>query len=254
MRIGILASGDLGLRVLNITRADSRADVVFVGIAERGDYAANTRILSAVGEANVLSLGQMIRPDEMVRIRAATPDLILLAWWPYIVGRELLEVPRHGCLNFHPGPLPATRGMDPYVWALRGGASRYGVCINYVDETVDGGDVAFAKSMQVSWEATGSDLRAMAIGALVDLYRKKLETILDGDVPRRKQPYGPVPHRRRELHRITAIDLDAPTTARELLNLIRARMVAVSPGCATFVDDGRTYGVTVEIRELGQDN
>ena len=84
---------------------------------------------------------------------------------------------------------------------------------------------------------------------IVELFAEALPRILAGDIPRTPQPAGNRPRRRAELTPAAGIDLDARTTARELLDLLRAQTFPPHTG-AWFDADGKRYHVRVEITEV----
>jgi len=181
-----------------------------------------------------------------VRAALASVDLAILVWWPRIVPRELLAVPRLGFLNCHPSLLPHNRGKHYNFWAIVEGAP-YGVTIHWADERVDGGDIAFQRPIETTWEDTGETLFYKARAVLVDLLAENYDRIARGDIPRIPQESGTGSfHRASEIDAASRIDLDASYRARDLLNLLRARTFPPYPA-AWFMDDGDRYEVRVRI-------
>jgi methionyl-tRNA formyltransferase len=175
-------------------------------------------------------------------------DLGLLAWWPRIVRTELLRSTRLGFLNLHPSLLPFNRGKDPNFWAIVDRLP-FGVTIHWVDAGVDTGAIAFQRELSVDWTDTGGSLYRRATDAMVELFSESLPTIVGGQIPRRTQGAGMPARRRHELDPASVLDLDAPTTARAVLDLLRARTFAPHPG-VRFSADGHTYQVRVSIERL----
>ena len=255
-RVALFVNDVVGLRALELTLAHPAADVRFVGYAGDRDPATAAEIARVAAPAvRAVPLARRIPPAVLETLREQRPDLVVLAWWPFILDPETLAVARRGVLNFHPGHLPHGRGMNSNFWAVVEGRP-YGVTLHFADPTVDGGDIAYQRSIPVSWEDTGTSLLARARQALVELYAEHLDEILAGAIPRRPQPPGGTLHRRAELDPASRLDLDAPTTGRQVLDLLRARMFtpsafdgAAAPA-AHFTDGGRTYQVTVSIRPV----
>jgi len=213
-----------------------------------GSPVEREQIAGEAAEIKCLRLGRTIAGAQFDELAAVSPDLIILAWWPYILRPEVLALPKAGCVNFHPGLLPHCRGMDPNFWAIVEGRP-YGATLHFADETVDGGDLAFQEELAVGWADTGQTLLERSTAALQRLFDRHLGDLVSGRVPRRAQPAGGSFHRRRELEPAARIELDEPTTAREVLNVLRARMFEPpEPGAAWFVDDGGVYEVRVSIR------
>lgn len=56
------------------------------------------------------------RPETIAMIRQMTPDLIFAVGFSQLIGKELLSIPTHGTVGFHPTALPAGRGRAPLAW------------------------------------------------------------------------------------------------------------------------------------------
>ena len=184
-------------------------------------------------------------------LRAAAPDLGILAWWPHILREPQLSIPRLGWLNFHPSLLPYNRGKHYNFWAIVEQAP-FGVTLHWIDAGVDSGDIAFQRALPVGWEDTGATLYAAAQQAMIELFEESWPAIRDGRIPRAPQSDAGSFHRASELDAASRIDLEASYRARDLLNLLRARTFPPYPA-AWFVDDGVRYEVRVEIRKAEDD-
>jgi methionyl-tRNA formyltransferase len=228
-------------------------------IAGRGDRVAllvldhqnfrgcNDRIVEAIGD----HADAIVTDDRLDRAQLAKADVALLAWWPHIVRRELLALPRVGFLNCHPSLLPHNRGKHYNFWALVEQAP-FGVTIHWVTEDVDAGDIAFQAPITTSWEDTGETLYRRARTATVELFAASYDRIRRGDIPRIPQDLARGSfHKSAEIDGASRIDLDRDVRARDLLNLLRARTFVGHPA-SWFVEDGERYEVRVEIRKVDE--
>src|SRR5688500_8136927 len=68
-------------------------------------------------------------PAFLAELRALAPDLCLVASYGKLLKQELLELPRHGCLNVHASLLPLHRGAAPIQAAILAGDAQTGVSI-----------------------------------------------------------------------------------------------------------------------------
>ncbi len=189
------------------------------------------------------------KPETLERLSAFSLDLIILSWWPYIIKEDLINIPRMGCLNFHPSLLPDNRGKDPNFWALKDDTP-FGVTIHCVTTGIDDGDIVFQKPIEKTWEDTGQSLYEKSVAEMVALFRSVFPQIKRGNLPRhpQEQDEGSF-HLRKHLHPASEIDLDATYTGRTLLNLIRARTFPPYPA-AWFVENGKKYEVRIHITEV----
>jgi methionyl-tRNA formyltransferase len=215
----------------------------------RGDVAINNCIVAAAGLRNpeaVTSSDTLSSPETIDLLRARRLDLIILAWWPYLLREPLLSLPRLGCLNFHPSYLPYNRGKHPNFWSLVE-ETPFGVTLHFADTGVDTGDIAFQSRIDTTWEDTGETLYRKAQCEIVRLFRDVFPRIQKGEIPRLPQDLSEGSfHRARELEPASRIDMDRSYRGRELLNLLRARTFSGYPG-AWFVENGQRFEVRVQI-------
>ena len=176
-------------------------------------------------------------------------DLGVLAWWPTIIKAPLRDLPRLGFVNTHPSLLPYNRGKHYNFWAIVEEAP-FGVTLHRVDDGIDSGDILAQKNISYDWQDNGETLYWRAQCAMVDLFRntypKLRECKLKG-CPQNLEK-GSF-HKADELEHASRINLDMMYTARELLNLLRAKTFEGHSGC-WFEDNGIRYEVRVDIRRV----
>ena len=68
-------------------------------------------------------------------------DLIVTCAYGQIIPKEVLDLPKRGCVNVHASILPKYRGSAPIQWAIMNGDKKTGVTIMYMDEGMDTGDI-----------------------------------------------------------------------------------------------------------------
>lgn len=80
--------------------------------------------------------------DELIKdLEKMQPDIIVVAAYGKILPREIINFPKHGCLNVHPSLLPKYRGASPIQAALLNGEKQTGVSIILMDLGLDTGDI-----------------------------------------------------------------------------------------------------------------
>ncbi len=79
--------------------------------------------------------------DCLARIRQYAPDLIAVAAYGQILPKEILDIPRLGCVNIHGSLLPRFRGAAPIQRAILEGDEETGVTIMFMEEGLDTGDM-----------------------------------------------------------------------------------------------------------------
>jgi methionyl-tRNA formyltransferase len=88
-------------------------------------------------------------PNFCDQLKKFEPDLIVVAAYGKILPIEVLNLPKHGCLNVHPSLLPKYRGASPIQAALLNGDEITGVTIILMDEMMDAGDIVAQKTMVI---------------------------------------------------------------------------------------------------------
>lgn len=81
------------------------------------------------------------------KIKELKPDLIVVAAYGKILPKEILDIPRWGCLNVHPSLLPKYRGASPIQTAILNGEKETGVTIFKMTEGMDEGPIISQKSI-----------------------------------------------------------------------------------------------------------
>ena len=78
------------------------------------------------------------------------PDLIVVAAYGQILPKEILEIPKFGCLNVHPSLLPRWRGPSPIQYTILNGDEKTGVTIILMDEKMDHGPILTNSKLQIT--------------------------------------------------------------------------------------------------------
>jgi len=85
---------------------------------------------------------QRIRdPEAVERLRALSPDLLVVVAYGQIIPRSVLSIPSLGAINVHASLLPRHRGAAPIARAILAGDRETGVVIMKMDEQLDHGPI-----------------------------------------------------------------------------------------------------------------
>ncbi len=248
IRLAIFAEGEIGFRAVEFVATKHPQHLKQVVLAKNSKIVERITALGVKRE-DLLFSDEIYGDAALERMRGLELDHLLLAWWPFIIKEPLISLPSRGVLNFHPSYLPYNRGKGYSFWTIVEDTP-FGVTIHYVNEGIDAGDIAFQRRIDKSWEDNGGTLYYKAQDAMIDLFKSVYPRIVAGDIPRLPQEVDKGSfHYGKELDPASRIDLDKQYTARELLNLLRARTFSGYPACR-FEDEGRVYEARIEIKEL----
>lgn len=130
-----------------------------------------------------------VREPEFVELlRSLKPDVIVVAAFGQIITKEILEMPRYGCINVHASLLPAYRGAAPIQWAVINGDEESGVTIMQMDEGIDTGDMIEKAVVPIAEDETGGSLFDKLSHTGATLCVKVLKDLEEGTAVREKQP------------------------------------------------------------------
>jgi methionyl-tRNA formyltransferase len=91
-------------------------------------------------------------------IGALRPEIIVVAAYGQILPKELLTLPKYGCVNIHASLLPTYRGAAPINWAIINGEMRTGITIMQMDEGMDTGAVLAQEGIPIDPRDTAGTL------------------------------------------------------------------------------------------------
>jgi len=99
-------------------------------------------------------------PEGLARVRALSPDLLVVVAYGQILPAALLAIPRIGAINLHYSLLPRHRGASPIQAALLAGDRETGVSTMWITEGLDEGPVARAHPVAIEPEENAGELGA----------------------------------------------------------------------------------------------
>ena len=153
------------------------------------------------------------------KIKSLKPDVICVVAYGKILPKELLDIPKLGCINVHGSLLPKYRGAAPIQWAVLNGDKTTGITTMYMDVGMDTGDMILKEEIEIGLEETTGELweRLAKLGG--ELLVKTVDLIEEKQAPRQKQgeEYTLAPMLSKEMAKIHWNE----QTAEEIHNLVR---------------------------------
>ena len=152
-------------------------------------------------------------------IKEINPDVICVVAYGKILPKELLEIPKLGCINVHGSLLPKYRGAAPIQWSVINGDKKTGITTMYMDVGMDTGDMILKEEIDIGEDETTGEVwkKLSKIGG--ELLVKTLKRIEEGSAPREKQgnDFTLAPMLNKEMAKIDWKN----KTAIEIKNLVR---------------------------------
>ena len=152
-------------------------------------------------------------------IKSLKPDVICVVAYGKILPKEILDIPKYGCINVHGSLLPKYRGAAPIQWAVINGDKETGITTMLMDVGMDTGDMILKEKVQIGEDETTGELwgRLSKLGA--KLLVQTLEKIGNGTATREKQgeDFSIAPMLNKEMSKI---DWETKS-AQDIKNLVR---------------------------------
>lgn len=106
-------------------------------------------------------------PELLEKLKAINPDVICVVAYGKIIPKEILDIPKYGCINVHGSLLPKYRGAAPIQWAVINGEKETGVTTMFMDVGMDTGDMILKETVEIGDNETTGELwdRLSEVGA-----------------------------------------------------------------------------------------
>lgn len=193
IRIVFMGSPDFALPTLRLLAQKHQV----VGVVTQPDRASGrgralksppVKILAQDLNIPIIQPEKLRQPEAMQQLQAWTPDLIVVAAFGQILRKDVLELPRHGCINVHASLLPRWRGAAPINAAILAGDEETGVTIMKMDVGLDTGPVLSKRSIRIKPDDTAGSLFEALSKLGADLLIETLPAYMDGKISAQPQP------------------------------------------------------------------
>lgn len=136
--------------------------------------------------------------DEIyLKLKELNPDLIVVVAYGRILTKEILDLPKYGCVNVHGSLLPKYRGASPIQWSIVCGDTITGVTTMLMDEGLDTGDMLLTREIEIAKSDTYETLhdKMSVVGA--EALAETISLLEKGNITPKKQPqdgvsYAPI--------------------------------------------------------------
>lgn len=235
MRIVFMGTPDFAVGSLKALRESGKHEIVgVVTQPDRPKGRGNKMLMTPVKEY-ALEAGytvyqpQKVKTPEFVQIlRDLNPELIVVAAFGQFLSKEILELPKYGCINVHASLLPKYRGAAPIQYAIIKGEKESGVTIMQMDIGMDTGAMLSKVVVPIGENTTMGELHDALRAEGAALLLTTIDDIAAGKAVA-------VPQNNDEATYATLLDrsmehIDWSKTAQEVHNLIRG----FNPAPSTF--------------------
>lgn len=152
------------------------------------------------------------------KLKELKPDFIIVVAFGQILTKEVLDIPKYGCINLHGSLLPMYRGAAPIQWAVIRGEKVSGNTTMLMDVGLDTGDMLLKDEVEIPDNMTAGELFDILKERGADLLLKTIEGVVNNTIVPQKQS-GETFYAKMLNKEIADICWDK--TAQEIHNLIR---------------------------------
>ena len=195
MRIVFCGTGDIGLPALRALAESQRHSLA--GVITQPDKPAGRDMRPRAPAVKSEAIARQIPVAQPERIRNDfsalvewNPDLVVVAAYGQILSRDVLRLPRLGCLNLHASLLPRHRGASPIQAAILAGDTETGITSMYMDEGLDTGDILLDRRIPIFPDETGGSLHDRLAALAPSVLMESLDLLDKSVAPRIPQDFS----------------------------------------------------------------
>ena len=148
--------------------------------------------IKEVGLSNEILIFQpeKIRTDSVIinKLKELKPDFIIVVAYGQILTKEILDIPRLGCICLHASLLPMYRGSAPINWCLINGEIKTGNTTILMDTSIDTGNMLMRSEVEISESMTAGELYNLLKINGAELLEETINGIITGKICGIKQP------------------------------------------------------------------
>jgi len=90
-------------------------------------------------------------PENEARLKEIGPDIIFSVRFDFIFRKHIIDIPKYGIFNVHPGELPKYRGVFASFRAMMNGEKKAGCTLHVLDEGIDTGPVIGIRYLPIDY-------------------------------------------------------------------------------------------------------
>jgi len=210
------------------------------------------------GVGPVITPEKVNAPEVLAQIEQLKPDVIVVVAFGQFLGKRLLSLPPHGCINGHFSLLPKYRGAAPVQASITAGDKVSGVTIMQMAEGMDDGDILLQAIEPICSDDTAVSLmdRLAILGAVTLV--KALKLMIGGQLKRIPQVQAQATYASKMQKADGLIDWKLPAAVIER----RIRAYDPWPGAFTFLPSrfnkpgcsGRMKVLQAEVLKVSPEN
>ncbi len=127
------------------------------------------------------------KPENIEVLKSYNPDVIVVVAYGQLLNKEILDLPKYGCINVHASLLPKLRGAAPLNWAIINGETHTGVTTMKMDVGLDTGDMLLKAEVEIDEEMNVGNLHDILMHMGANLLIETLDRMERNEMVPEKQ-------------------------------------------------------------------
>ncbi len=251
MKVLLMANNWGGVRVLDFLQ-EYGEDIVGLVIhnPNKRKYTGELVMKSGLPNKKILTARELRLEKGIETVKKMKPDVIVCAFFHYLLKQPIIDIPKYGCVNIHPSFLPVNRGWHPNEWPILED-SVAGVAVHKItNEGADNGPIIARKIVPVLATDTGESLHRKLVDELIELFFRNWKSITENTYTVVEQEYLEQPnyHPLKEIEKLNEIFPYNNYPFIDLIDVLRARTYPPYPGCYYIdPDSGKKIYIWVKL-------
>lgn len=216
----------------------------------RGKKLRNSPVHTLANDANIAvhTPENFKDEDEIATFKALDLDVAVVVAYGQILPQDILDAPKHGCVNVHASLLPRWRGAAPIHRAIMAGDAKTGICIMKMDIGLDTGPVIARESLAITNTSTTADLHDLLAAMGADMISDALLGYCNGSLIPQEQSLDGVTYAKKIDKAEALIDWTKP--AQDIDHQVRG--LCPFPGAYTLFNEERikVLAGTIETQQV----
>lgn len=125
--------------------------------------------------------------ETIEELRNMKPDFIIVVAFGQILPKEVLDIPKYGCINLHASLLPKFRGAAPLNWSIIKGEKVTGNTTMLMDVGLDTGDMLLKDEVEITDTMTAGELHDILMERGGDLLIRTIKGIINSEITPEEQ-------------------------------------------------------------------
>ncbi|MFH1956626.1 MAG: methionyl-tRNA formyltransferase [Patescibacteria group bacterium] len=159
--------------------------------------------------------------DHVEKIKKINPDIIFIIGWSQLINKEIINIPKLGCVGSHPALLPKNRGRAVIAWHFINEDKFGGITLFYINDGCDSGDIIGQKKFAIKKDDNALTYYKKVIKLAIKILDEQLPKMVKGTAKRKKQDHKMATYLTKRVPEDSFLNFEKMKT-KEIFNQIRA--------------------------------